>query len=596
MHRARLPYYLIPLAAFLAILPLLIQGCSCGHDFDFHLLNWIEAAHQFTHGNLHPHWAYTPAFNAGEPRFVFYPPLSWTLGAILGLILPWTWTPIAYTWLALTAAGLSLYYLAREFTAPTAATIAAVLYTVNPYMLFTAYERTAYAELLAAAFIPLLLHAILREKVTIPRIAIPIALLWLTNAPAAVMSCYALALLTIIRLATIPNPTSRPGAPCPDSRTWASRESATAPAHSTITTAPPQTPRQLALNTAAGTTLGIGLAAFYILPAAYERHYVQIAMAIIPFYRIQDNFLFHQTGDAPHDQVLHSASIIAVILITAIAIALVVIRATNPGAPCPDSRTWASRASATAPAHLTPRQMFYILVILTIAITLLLTPLTKFIWTNAPELAFLQFPWRFLAILAAVLALAVALALTPLKLKPTTTTILTLTIAAALTWPAYQTFHQACDPEDTVKARVALFHSNQGTDPTDEYTPTTADNDSLAHTNPPYWLSHDLNATAPANTQPGPAPTHVAITATETENLILNLRAYPNWHLTLNGTSITSPTQRNDGLITVPIPAGPSIIDITYNQAPDQTVGDVIFAIALIFLAIILTRRRKTLA
>ncbi len=77
-------------------------------------------------------------------------------------------------------------------------------------MLFTAYERTAYAELLAAVWIPLLLHAILREEVTIPRIAIPIALLWLTNAPAAVMSCYALALLAVVRIATTPGaPSSR---------------------------------------------------------------------------------------------------------------------------------------------------------------------------------------------------------------------------------------------------------------------------------------------------------------------------------------------------------------------------------------------------
>ena len=205
MQRTRLPYLLIPIAAFLAILPLLTKGCSCGHDFDFHLLSWMEAARQFTHGDLHPHWAYTPAYNAGEPRFVFYPPLSWMIGALLGLLLPWTWTPIAYTWLALTAAGLALYRLARDFASPTAALVAAVLYTVNPYMLFTAYERTAYAELLAAAWIPLLLQAILRGNdkggVTIPRIAIPIALLWLTNAPAAVMSCYALALLTAIRLA-----------------------------------------------------------------------------------------------------------------------------------------------------------------------------------------------------------------------------------------------------------------------------------------------------------------------------------------------------------------------------------------------------------
>ena len=216
MHQNRLPYLLIPLAAFLATIPLLIHGCSCGHDFDFHLLSWMEAARQFTHGNLHPHWAYTAAWNAGEPRFVFYPPLSWTLGAILGLLFPqnwgWQWIPILYTWIAITASGLALHRLARAFTTGTAALIAAVFYTVNPYMLFTAYERTAYAELLAAAFIPLLLQAILRGnhkgRVTIPGIAIPIALLWLTNAPAAVMSCYALALLTLIRLATNPAATN----------------------------------------------------------------------------------------------------------------------------------------------------------------------------------------------------------------------------------------------------------------------------------------------------------------------------------------------------------------------------------------------------
>jgi len=98
---------LIALAALIAILPLIHHGPSCGHDIDFHLLSWMEAATQFTHGNLHPHWAYTPAFNAGEPRFVFYPPISWTLGALLGLLLThlpglteaaaWTATPILFT-------------------------------------------------------------------------------------------------------------------------------------------------------------------------------------------------------------------------------------------------------------------------------------------------------------------------------------------------------------------------------------------------------------------------------------------------------------------------------------------------------------------
>jgi hypothetical protein len=602
MQRARLPYLLIPLAAFLAILPLLLQGCSCGHDFDFHLLSWMEAARQFTHGNLHPHWAYTPAYNAGEPRFVFYPPLSWTIGAILGLLLPWTWTPIVYTWLALTASGLALHRLARDFTTPTAALIVAVIYTVNPYMLFTAYERTAYAELLAAAWIPLLLHAILRKQVTIPRIAIPIALLWLTNAPAAVMSCYALALLTAIRIATTysnqfplaslnDRSATNPGAPYLDPEMWASRASATAPAHAKITTVASQTPLQLALNTSAGTAIGLGLAAFYILPAAYERRYVQIAMAIIPNMRIQDNFLFHRTGDPPHDQVLHTVSFIALILLAATIIALTTVYITQKArVPHPlqsHRKGWDVQPSIS--------QSILPLTTLTIAITLLLTPLTTIIWNHAPELAYLQFPWRLIAILAAVLSLTIALALTPLNLRPSIATPLTLALAAALTYPAYTVFHQTCDEEDTVQARLALFQSNLGTEPTDEYTPSTADNDSLSHADPTYWLSPDPNAKAPATTSPGPAPTHLTVNAPAPEDIILNLRDYPTWRIALNGTPITDHIQRDDGLIALPIPAGPSTINIHYAQTMDQTLGDILSlaSLGLLLFFILLRTGRK---
>jgi hypothetical protein len=430
-------------------------------------------------------------------------------------------------------------------------------------MLFTAYERTAYAELLAAAWIPLLLHAILRGNdkggVTIPRVAIPVALLWLTNAPAAVMSCYALALLTVIRLAKYP------GAPRLDSEMWASRANATAPVHSKIG----QTRLQLSINTLAGTALGLGLASFYLLPAAYERRYVQIAMAIIPNMRIQDNFLFHHTGDGPHDQVLHTASLIALILtaITAVTLAIPYVhRRRNV------KENWPLLSLTT----------------LAVTIPILLTPITATIWNHAPELAFLQFPWRLLAILAAVLALTLGLALTPLNLKPVATVATALAIAAALTYPAYAVFHQACDEEDTVPARLALFHSNQGTDPTDEYTPTTADNDSLAHADPNYWLSPNPNAKAPANATSGPAPTHINLNSPVPQTLILNLRNYPAWRVTLNGALITTREQRDDGLIAFPVPAGTSTITIAYVQAIDQTIGDIISlaALALLLIAI----------
>jgi hypothetical protein len=543
MPRYRIPFLIIPIAACIAILPLILQGCSCGHDFDFHLLSWFEAANQFSHGNLHPTWAYTPAWNAGEPRFIFYPPISWILGAILGLILPWTWTPIAYTWLALTAAGLTLYHLAKTFATRNAALVAATFYVVNPYTLFTAYERTAYAELLAAAWIPLLLHAILRDKVTIPRIAIPLALLWLTNAPAAVMASYILALLSLIRLAT-------------------------------RTSFQPTTRLKLATITILGTTLGLALAAFYIVPAAYQRGFVQINMAILPGLHPQDNFLFHHTLDADHDHVLRTASIIAVILILLTVCALLLARIrTKP----------ASRNAI----------LLFSLAILTLTITLLLTPLSAPIWYYLPELRFLQFPWRLLAILAPTLSLTVALALSHINLKPLPTTLLSIAIAASLSYSAYAAFHQPCDPEDTVAARLAHFRSaNPAAEPTDEYTPITADNDALALTNPPYWLADTAEASAPKSTTPGPAPVHLTLNTAASEVLILNLRDYPSWSITRNGTPIHTRLNREDGLIALPIPAGPSSIAITSTVTVDQILGYLITAIAIFSLIALVCRRK----
>src|SRR5439155_3603884 len=121
-----------------------------------------------------------------------------------------------------------------------------------------------------------------------------------TTAPPAVMHCSPLALLTVPRLPT------QSHAPyiAVSSRCVGIVQSTTGPATANHAAIPSQSILQLARNTLTGTTLGLGLAAFYILPAAYQRRYVQIAMAIIPSMRIQDNFLFQRIGDPAHDQVL----------------------------------------------------------------------------------------------------------------------------------------------------------------------------------------------------------------------------------------------------------------------------------------------------
>jgi hypothetical protein len=541
-------------AASLAVLPLLLHGPSCGHDFDFHLLSWLEAANQFAHFG-YPHWAFTPAWNAGEPRFLFYPPLSWVLGAILGLILPWNAVPIAFTWVALFASGLTMHRLARRHASPAAATIAATLYLANPYMLFTAYERTAYGELLAAAWLPLLFAAAFAEKVRILPIAGSIALLWLTNAPAAVMGSYVLAFLTLIRIVRPPTPYSLLPTP------WRLR-------------------LRLAATTTAATALGLALAAFYIVPAAYEQRFVQVNMAVIPGMRVSDHFLFHRMGgrtfdDIFHDAVVRTASEVALTILAAIALALLI--------------AWRRRSSL--PSSLFPLPS---LTLLTLLIAFLLTPPSLILWNHIPKLAFLQFPWRLTAILGVILALTTALALKHLK-PSLPCSLFPLPLSLLLILPAYHLFAQRCDREDTVPARVALFHSNLGTEPTDEYTPIGADNDLLSQqTDPPYWLSPlapSDDAPPPPKADAGQSPTHLTLDLPAPEYLVLNRRQYPHWRAMLNGGR-PELLHRKDGLIVMALAKGHSTIDLVWVSTPDQTIGLIISAAGILF-AIRIARRRS---
>jgi len=546
-------HILILCAALVATLPLIVGGCSCGHDFDFHIQSWLDAAEQFRHGTLLPHWAFSPAFNAGEPRFIFYPPLSWMLGALLSLVFRVTALPAIYTFIALAAAGFAMHRLASHFAGPLAAVLGSVLYIANPYMLFTAYERTAYAELLAAAWMPLLLLAALRERPTVRGIALPVALLWLTNAPAAVMGCYALAVVIVVRIAIA----------------WRRNDDATSPA-------------KLAAISVGGAALGLALPAFYLVPAAYERRFVQIAMAIIPNMRFQDNFLFGHTGDAPHDAVLHTVSLVAVLLLVFTTSALLDTLLRKSAAP-------------------SPRYPTSILALLTAAVALLLTPLSTPLWNHVPELAFLQFPWRLLSVLAVIFALAIAMVLR----NPETRAW--LLVSAILAFTAIHEFRQVCEAPDLPQTRAQRFNAHRGTQPTDEYTPNHADNDTLRSDNPPFWLSPNPQAFAPESTpnplatQPnatplpeeqmpaphGPplataAPFTLTINAPGAEFLILNLRRYPTWRVLIDGHDARpyTGTSRDDGLLVVPVDAGVSHITIAWQHTRDELLGLLISLLA----------------
>jgi hypothetical protein len=547
-----MPALLITCTALIAACVLFVRGNSCGHDFDFHLLSWMEVARAWHAGLVYPHWVQDANYGAGEPRLIFYPPASWLLGAMLGILTSWHATPVLFALLALLTAGGSMYLLVREWAPPEAATFAACLYVANPYAMFVAYERSAFGELLAAAWLPLMVLFALRRSASVAPLGLSVAALWLTNSPAAVIGSYLLAVLAL-------------GMWIAEGKSWP------------------------AMRAAGGMALGLGLAAFYIVPAAFEQRWVQIERAINPGMRVEDSFLFAHTANAFHDQVLRTASWILVLEFTGACVAAYL--------------AWRKRSGGSARVVLTAMLP---------VILLLQLPASEVVWTHAPHLKFLQFPWRWLMALSVVGSMLAGLAVV---LQARWRVVLAGMAIAALAIGSSLIFFQPCDDEDAVTAQLAGFRLGQGVEGTDEYTPVGVDNaavqqhlplvrvlrstqddiaDDTAKDNPEWRAGDPGSITAQIDARRWNGEHwRMSVVTPEAGYAVLRLMDYPSWRVTVDGQSVNSRPLREDGLMAVPLNTGSHVIEVQWAATRDVVAGRAISVIALLMLAMAATLERK---
>jgi hypothetical protein len=554
--KASQPAVAILSTALLATAALAFRGNSCGDDFDFHLLSWMEAARSWQSGVWYPHWIHFANFGAGEPRLVFYPPVSWMLGGLLGWASSWSAAPILFVQLALAACGWTMYRLAREWVPRGAATVAACLYAANPYALFVIYHRSALAELLAGAGIPLIVLFGLKRDSPVAALALAVAAVWLTDAPVAVMASYLLAFLAL-------------GMTLLERKAWP------------------------AWRAAGGLALGLGLAAFYIVPALYEQRWVEIQRSIAPGMRVADSFLFMRTGDGYHDHALRIASwIVCLEMVVAIAAAITVIAA---------GQTWRTRSAALRSAAQSNGSRAHAQIVLTSLLPLLLFlqfPASAAVWNHAPWLRFIQFPWRWLLVLGMAACMLIALALDALRKRaagqgPKHPAWRRATAASfvfgLLVIGTSLLFFLPCDEEDAVSAQVSAFHGDPAAaniEGTDEYTPRGANNSRIQQELPQVRVlaaaeDDEADGSDTANPAwrpqpPGSLTARATVKQDDAEHwvirvasgaagyAVLRLMDYPAWRVTRNGKSSAGRPHRDDGLMTIPVVQGVNEIDVRW--------------------------------
>jgi len=568
----------ILIAAAVATAPQLFRGNSCGHDFDIHLVSWFDCLNSWRHGIVYPQWTPSPNYGAGEPRFIFYPPFTWVLGAVLGFVLPWHVVPIVLTFVLLAATGLATRSLALEALSDAPATLAGCAALFSGYALFTAYERSAFGEL-AGFWIPLLLLLILRARNpsgslwrrafdgSAAPLAVVLAGAWLSNAPLGVMASYLLAAVALA-MAVV----QRSFAPV--------------------------------LRAAVAAAIGIGLTAFYLVPAAFEQRWVDIHQATDdPGLKIENSFLFGHPANPQldlHNLELRRVSIITVIMVgVALAGLLIVLRRKTQGG---DRRLW-------IPLSLIP-----------LAVLALQLPISLPLWNLLPKLRFLQFPWRWLVVLEAPMAIFFAGAVWPREAAKRWQRIAVSSACAVVflssTAVAATYFFQPCDEEDAVAPMVNVYRSGAGFEGVYEYEPIGADNSMVAiglpdaclvanpsialgvvdtpGANPDWWVEQGSCEAVFNRKETAANPQHFQISTTlpHAGYLILRLRTYPAWRITVNGRAET-PLGREDGLTVVRVSQGRAEIAADWTTTPDVKAGRWLSLLALFLLLALWSLERR---
>lgn len=605
----RLPLILLSLLLLTipAMQPLLTNNPTCGYDNAFHLWRAVEVEHLLRQGILFPRWAPDMAHGLGLPLFMFMPYLSATLAALLHLLgLSWPLAMNGVFILGVVLGALFMFLLVRDLFGLAAAPLAAVAYVYAPFQAYDIFNRGSLSESLAWAWAPLVVWALQRWMVHAQRRflfigAVGLAAFVLTHHPFAFL--FAPLLVGWVGLNAF--------LACRDGGENRPRS--------------PRAPARLLLRALAMGALGLGLCAFFWLPALAERGWVQTDR-LLGLWVFDYRYNFLQISDL-----------------------LALPRSVDPAL----LNDWPPKALGLVPLLVgllpllrwrwlgrTTRAQVVLLLSLTVLFALLTLSPALPLWERLPLLAYVQFPWRFLGPAAFCLALLAGAAVAPAAqgdkpprhkgtkyaqkaekdTKPprflvslclcgdslntwTSAALIALLLLSSLGW----FYPDHCPPpaDISLAGLIAWERATDtlGTTARGEYLPVWVEQMPPADLlTAAYESGAPLARLDPASLPDGArilraeyGPLHATIELESPQPFRARYLAlyYPGWQVQVDGEAVPVAPSSLEGLLTFDIPAGRHILTVRFAETPLRLLADAVslLSLAALLLTLLPTRR-----
>lgn len=533
--------------------PFTHSGLPTGHDATAHITYTFLFDRALSQGQLPVRWVEWVRHGESQPLFNFYPPGLYYLIAIVHAVgvplsIAYKTVVVVLLWMG---AALMWAWLRRPFGG-IAAAAGAALFVLSPYVIVDVFVRAAYPEVAAIMIAPGLFWAIDRLIVAgrgrdVVLVAAFTAAMLLTHLLSSLIFGPVAALYAAARL-------------------WRT-ERAT----------------QRLLQLGAGATLGVGLAAFFVVPSMVEMKHIAISRMTSGYSDYQQHFVAPAqwiarswgyggsvagSSDAIPLQV--AAVQWAALGMACVAVARWLVTRRSIGDGTSISVTFWLAASGTA--------------------LWLMTAAAAPLWQAIPALAYLQFPWRYFMVVSLGTAVLSAAVLGLVRSRALQVVLLVVVVAGH--YVAYRTHLRPAEymPHRTMDIDNARWpeieRATGGAFLERGFTPVAAAR--VAPGGASWWTVMDGSAEIRPITL---ADAHIVldIRSGNGVRLRLNTHAFPGWIILVNGEPTTAAVDPRYGYLEVTLAAGTHRVEARFTNTPIRTMSNVV-SLASLAICVVLVR------